>query len=95
MRRIWTRLSVGALMLLALPINNATAAQATNQVDRTKRASRTTSKPHGPQPIYLTPKVAEILRLNKASISDDVIVAYIEKSPTRRRFVRACAQDPR
>jgi hypothetical protein len=69
-------------MLLALPINNATAAQATNQNDRLKRASRTTSKPRGPQPIYLTPKVAEILRLNKASISDDVIVAYIEKSPS-------------
>lgn len=79
--RIWTWLSVGAL-LLALPANNANAAQSTNQNDRLKRTGDTTSKPQGPQPIYLTPKVAEILRLNKSSISDDVIVAYIENSPS-------------
>jgi len=79
--RTWTWLSVGAL-LLALQTNNANAAQSTNQTDRLGRPSRIAAKPHGPQPIYLTPKVAEILRLNKASVSDDVIVAYIEKSPS-------------
>jgi hypothetical protein len=84
--RIRTIGVAGVAVLTCIALSRA-ATQGVDQNDNpnrapAKRANKTTSKPRGPQPIYLTPKVAEILRLTKSGISDDVVVAYVEKSPT-------------
>lgn len=85
--RIWSKEVASVVVVSALTCLNAGAAQVPDQNENSnrpplKRATKTTSKQSKSQPIYLTPKVAEILRLNKSGISDDVVVAYIEKSPT-------------
>lgn len=84
--RIWSKELASIVVVSALTCINAGAAIAPDNetLNRPplKRANKTTSKPGKLQPIYLTPKVAEILRLTKSGISDDVVVAFIEKSPT-------------